>query len=531
MKTKTSRTKSLLILSTLTLSFNSFANIAKVAMVRGNAMMKVAGKGDAPLKLDDWVPEGATIVTKEKSVVKLTFTDKSQMNIGPNSEMAINKFGGGEAGLISVIKGQIRSQVTKDVLKHDDKSKLLIKTKSAAMGIRGTDFSVAFNEENNNTALITYEGNVSLAQINEAEAVNSTPAQFEQIVSDPGRAVPVTEGLYAGANPNLDHATIPTKISPVQYEQMKTNETFEEKKAESSEPQKSYNSPIPPGVSTLAATNSNTETLESQVKTEVGAEVIAEQAKELTAAVNTPPAEGYVDPNTGAVAPIAGGFIDMKTGIYIAPPPGSVFDPNTGVYVPPASYGTVDASGSYKAPEGLKLTSDGQFIPDTKPAAGGGSNDSGAAKPQGENKSATATAATGAAGAGTVTAAAAKAATETGKPGAAGTLATGAPKPGDAGAGKPAEAPKPAGPVIIPVTAQMATGPTFAPVAEVAQQVVQMIASTGGNILPPPPPVNDVLGGGFFIPGNYFIDTVPTNIAAPVVINETSKVTFTISAP
>lgn len=507
--------KTLLILSTLIFSINSFANIAKVTMVRGSAMMKAAGKSETALKLDDWVPEGATIVTKEKSVVKLTFTDKSQMNIGPNSEMAINKFGGGDAGLISVIKGQIRSQVTKDVLKHDDKSKLLIKTKSAAMGIRGTSFSVGFTPENGNTSLITYEGNVALAQINEAEAANSSPAQFEQIVSDPGRTVAVTEGLYAGANPNLDHATIPTKISPVQYEQMKTNETFEEKKAESSEPQKSYSSPIPPGVSTLAATNSNAETLESQVKAEVGASAMEEQAKELTQAVNTPPAEGFVDPNTGAVAPIAGGFIDMKTGIYIAPPPGSVFDPNTGVYVPPASYGTVDASGSYKAPEGLKLTADGQFVPDAKPAAGGATpNDSGAAKPQGENKSATATAAT-----------------ETGKPGAPGTATTATTAAGKPAGDSAAAAPKPAGPVIMPVNVQMATGPTFAPVAEVAQQVVHMVAAAGGTLPPPPPPPNDVLGGGFFIPGNYFIDTRPTNIAAPVVVNETSKVTFTISAP
>lgn len=504
------------------ISLNVFANIAKVAMVRGSAIMKISGKADANLKLDDWVPAGAIIATKEKSVVKLTFIDKSQMNIGPNSEMAINKFGGGEAGLISVIKGQIRSQVTKDVLKHDDKSKLLIKTKSAAMGIRGTDFQISYNQENNNTALITFEGNVAMAQINEAESANSSPAQFEQIVSDPGRAVAVTEGLYAGANPALDHATIPVKASPVQVEQLKSNETFEEKKAESGEAQKSYNSPIPPGVSTLACANNNTAALETQVKAEVGAAKIEEQAKELTAAVNTPPAEGYVDPNTGAVAPIAGGFVDMNTGIYIAPPPGSTFDQNTGVYVPPSSYGTIDANGSYKAPEGLKLTADGQFVPDAKvPTTTGG--ESSQTKPQGDNKT-TATAATAAAGTATTAkpadAGAAKPATGTAAAAAAGAAA----KPADTAAAKPA------GPVIMPVTAQMATGPTLLAQQEVAHQVVQLIASTGGNA-PPPPPVNDVLGGGFFIPGNYFIDTRPTNIAAPVVINETSKVSFTISAP
>lgn len=521
-------TKLITLLSLFLIVSNAFANIAKVTMVRGTAMMKSAGKSDATLKLDDWIPEGAVISTQEKSMVKLTFTDKSQMNIGPSSEMAINKFGGGEAGLISVIKGQIRSQVTKDVLKHDDKSKLLIKTKSAAMGIRGTDFQISYNQENNNTALITFEGNVALAQINEAESAQNSPAQFEQIVSDPGRAVAVTEGLYAGASPGLDHATIPVKASPVQVEQLKTNETFEEKKAEVAETTKSYNSPIPPGLSAKECTNDNTQTLDSQVKSQVSAEKLEEQAKQLTVAVAAPP-EGFVDPNTGAVAPIAGGMIDMKTGIYIAPPPNSVFDKNTGVYVAPASYGTVDASGNYKAPEGLKLTADGQFVPDAKTQTSSG-NDSSQTKPQGENKT-VATAAAGTAAAGTGAAKPADAA-GTVKPGTAAAAtalaAAGATKPADTASAKPAG---PAMPVLMPVTAMMSAGATFSGAQEVAQNVVQMIASTGGNLLPPPPPVNDVLGGGFFIPGNYFIDTVPTNISAPVVINETSRVNFTISAP
>src|SRR5690606_40301890 len=45
------------------------------------------------------------------------------------------------AGVINVLSGKIRSKVTKNYLDMDqDKSKLFVKSKSAVMGIRGTDF-------------------------------------------------------------------------------------------------------------------------------------------------------------------------------------------------------------------------------------------------------------------------------------------------------------------------------------------------------------------------------------------------------
>lgn len=89
------------------------------------------------------------------------------MNLGPNSQMVINAFPKKEAGIITLVKGQIRSQVTKDYMEMEDKSKskLYIKTKTAAMGIRGTDFQVNFNPQNQNTSLITFEGKVAMATL------------------------------------------------------------------------------------------------------------------------------------------------------------------------------------------------------------------------------------------------------------------------------------------------------------------------------------------------------------------------------
>lgn len=457
----------LFLISSVSVFAKDEKNVAKVTMLRGSAVVKDAAGNERSLKQDEWVSEGDVVGTKDKSFVKLTFTDKSTMNVGPASSITINKFGGGEAGLISVIQGQIRSQVTKDVLKQaQDKSKLIIKTKTAAMGIRGTDFFVAYSPITDKTNLITFEGNVALAQIEGNELAINNTTQLDSIISDPNRGVEVTGGLYAGTAPGQEHATIPTKISPVQFETLKVNENMETKApTQSSGP--GFHSIVPPGLSAQVTSNDNAQALDSQVKNSVG-------SVEIPKDVNLPPPEGFIDPATGAQAPAAGGFIDMQTGHYIAPPEGSKFDANAGVYIPPSTYGKVDESGNYAPPEGLKLNIEGNLVP-VEPT-------SGSTGAQGE-KGATGSATT---------------ATSTGK---TGTVLAPAP--------------------IKPIMGAMSPGAPGAPKME-----------GPGMATGPKPPINDVLGGGFFIPGNYFIDNRDTSVLPNLnQMPTTTNTKFIISAP
>jgi hypothetical protein len=405
----------------LSLSFVIWAqsdrNVAKVSMLRGQAFIKSTDGKTKPIKLDDWLSEGDIIQTKEKSFAKLIFTDKSTMNVGPNSEVNVNKFGGGQVGLVSVIQGQIRSQVTKDVLKQsEDKSKLIIKTKSAAMGIRGTDFLVTYSPETDRTNLVTFEGNVAMAQINQDESAINDVGQLENIVSDSSRSVAVTDGLYAGAAPDQQRVTIPTKISPLQFEILRENGNFEA--PEKQEKNESFNSVVPPGLSSIVVAN---EQIIPQTKEEPKNEL--------------PPPEGSVNERTGAFAPTAGGIIDLKSGHYIAPPQGSHFDSNAKVYLVPASLGTVDSKGDYRPPEGLKLNTDGNFQ----------------------------------------------------------------------------------------VTGEMNQPPIAVPRAQVLS--TEGMLKTEQNRHPPP---NDVLGRGFFIPGNYFIDNRDISVNPNLNIPHDTKVKFNI---
>jgi hypothetical protein len=351
-------------LTILLFAQGAFAGIvAEVSMLRGEATAKMPDQTVINLHLKNVIPDGATITTKDKSFVRLTFHDKSQINIGPKSEMLINNFEKGKVGLVSIIQGQIRAEVSKGP-KEAEKSKLIIKTKSAAMGIRGTDFLVSFNPENKNTAIITFEGNVAFAKTDEQEMSINSVDELEEIVSDSDRAVAVTDGLYSGALPELEHATIPIQPSPTQLNQLKENDTFEEKQNDKNENKdiKNYQSPVPPGISVKAAMNDNRIELDQQIKTMVSSEKIENDKLDGKNVNQNNLVVGFVDETTGAVAPIAGGLVDLKTAIYVAPPPNSLFDPNTGLYVLPPSFGTVDESGNYKAPKGVELTPSGEFI-------------------------------------------------------------------------------------------------------------------------------------------------------------------------
>ena len=163
-----------LLLSVMYFSFAEDApKVAVASMIRGDVDLLIMGK-TVKLKKDDWVTEGSVVKTADKSFVKLIFIDKSQMNIGPNSEMKIAKFSGNDAGIIDLVKGKIRSQVTKDYLqiKDKDKSKLFIKTPNAVMGVRGTDFQISVAK--NADSVVLFEGHVVFAKLENHNTNNTT---------------------------------------------------------------------------------------------------------------------------------------------------------------------------------------------------------------------------------------------------------------------------------------------------------------------------------------------------------------------
>lgn len=359
-----------------TLIFAAAEKAAKAIIVRGSVEATVDGK-TIKIKRGEWLPEGAEVKTAKKSFTKLLFKDKSTMNVGPESQMKIDSFPEKDAGIITLVKGTIRSKVTKNYMqiKDKDKSKLFIKTKTAAMGVRGTDFQVAFNPVNLNTSLITFEGAVAMAKLS-ALAGRVSQRALEAVVSSPD-AVMVMRGQFSGATPNTKKATLPVKISPVQLESLDKNDTLGAESAgetssnDSKGPKKSFRSVVPPGMDSKLVANDSS-SVDSVMSDTVGGDTVKAVETSVaaeTATAQTAPPEGSINMKTGQIAPTAGGFVDIKTAQYIPPPPGSTFDANAGVYVPPPEMGGIDPTTGNYTNDHFVLNEDGSFSEKPKEVA------------------------------------------------------------------------------------------------------------------------------------------------------------------
>lgn len=356
--------RNLLSLSLLSLSFlmslNARAslapNIASVVKIRGTVTKLLPGRLEASVVMaDDKFPEDTSIVTGPKSFIKIKFIDNSELNMGPDSKIVISEMSADSVGIISLLKGRIRTEVQKAINPVEQtNNKFYIRTRTAAMGVRGTDFQTIYNPDNRMTSLLTYKGAVAIAKIDESthkrfeegtttiERVDKDHApEIKQIPERPmlekemlvyvlnnANTVVVPPGQNSFTSNALKKSSLPVKISPLQLNALYKNQDFEEK---------------------------------SIVNLKSGLDV-KNPKLEITAAPQVAPVDGLFNAKSGDFAPRAGGFIDQQTGLYIAPDASAQFDDKNGVYSAQKT-GNFDAdTGDYFAPKGLILDAKRGFI-------------------------------------------------------------------------------------------------------------------------------------------------------------------------
>lgn len=318
-------------------------NVALVNLIRGDAQVLTMGK-TVSLKKNDWIENGSIIKTASRSFVKLVFIDKSQMNIGPNSEMKVEQFTGKDSGVIDLVKGKIRSQVTKDYLQiNKDKSKMFIKTPNAVMGIRGTDFMISTNGKN--TAAILFEGEVAFSKLNKPGRY--TTDGLERIVDRGMRMFP---GEFSVVDRERPQPTVPALLNIQQRNALEKNNSMDMDRSPSSNV-KAPKSVVPAGLDGKIAAN-NSQILKAEVA-KIGS------PKETRNPLSREP-DGYIKGNL--VKPANGSFVHVDSGIIIPPGPGSVLDDNSNTYIPGQEMGAVTADGSYVPPENVEITGDGKVL-------------------------------------------------------------------------------------------------------------------------------------------------------------------------
>lgn len=323
--------------------------VGKVILLRGNVFADESKifKGDPIFK-------NTSLETKEKSIVKILFFDKTTMTIGPNSNVLVKRFPKEGTKFFSLAKGFMRSKVVKDLLSEEsDKPKMVIKTNNTSLGVRGTDFQVTYNKENNITSLITFEGEVSLHKIEEGG--DYSYQELSDIAMSESSYI-VREGQFSINNPEKDNISAPTKLSPLQFNLFKNNENLIE--GANNKKKDFPNNIIPPGLPTHLLANKEKVSLESVVSRQLTKSDL-QGLNNTVKSYNSITSRGN---NDNANFLPAGGFIDIKTSRYIAPPSGSRYDANLNIYNPSSDIGRVNLStGSYIPPKGTRLNSSGQF--------------------------------------------------------------------------------------------------------------------------------------------------------------------------
>lgn len=151
-----------------------------VKVYRNNSTPGVDTPGvELLVKKGDPVYRNDIVVTEEDSKAKIRFKDDSVIRLAQNSRMKIDKYND-DKRLMSLPRGKVRFVVSS--LKRFDKRRgrpisFEVKTPTAVVGVRGTDFIVL--QEKDGMGTFVKEGNVNVAAI-EGEFIRYVQKEMDE---------------------------------------------------------------------------------------------------------------------------------------------------------------------------------------------------------------------------------------------------------------------------------------------------------------------------------------------------------------
>ncbi len=295
--------------------------------------------------------EGDVLRTGSNAKAKILFKDGTELHLQEKTSIKVDEYVRGEPSLISVFVGSLRAKISKSI---NGDLKAVIRTKSTAMGVRGTDFQVMVPPGGGSSSLLTYEGKVEMAKLSSGEVGRNLSQTFREN-QFAAKTVMVNPGEVALVTKDQSLPSMPVRLSPLQFEILERTTAVPRDLAEQKSIAQSVSAlttantntaPMPVGVSAMALAPSAKDVFskeaflnsaqENEVKTALDQEAKSQAAR--------PDAQG-VSSNVQA-APPAGGAIDVRTGAYLPPPPGSQFDPLTKTFTVPVTAAVALASVS-----------------------------------------------------------------------------------------------------------------------------------------------------------------------------------------
>jgi hypothetical protein len=150
-----------------TLSSAQADAVGRLTQVEGRVDILRSGQLPAiPVKVNDGVQTGDILRTKSKSKAQVTFIDNSTLTISPESRVAIESYMFDSSqnkrnAVIQLFQGLAQVAVSK-IFKASEPD-FVVKTKTAIMGVRGTDFGIRIYP--NSSDILNFEGLLQVGNI------------------------------------------------------------------------------------------------------------------------------------------------------------------------------------------------------------------------------------------------------------------------------------------------------------------------------------------------------------------------------
>jgi hypothetical protein len=220
---------SLLLLSLLLIfSSVSFAETeaGRVTNLSGPLLARKADGTTRVLSTNSAVEQGDTLVTEKKTYARIKFTDNSEINMRPGTQLNVSQYSFDQAKpkedkvVINLVKGGMRA-VTGMIGKRGDQDSYKLMTNTAVVGIRGTTYESKICEGNcgslpNGLYLFVMEGIINVS--NSAGSQDISAGQYAYV------ATATSKPTILPGNPGIDF-TLPASMgdSPKEGEAKKVD--------------------------------------------------------------------------------------------------------------------------------------------------------------------------------------------------------------------------------------------------------------------------------------------------------------------
>jgi hypothetical protein len=208
----------------LATAFTIEANAACGELVVSKGDIKIeSGKSKAlaPANEGSKICSGDTIISGAQSRAKIKMEDGNELNISPDSKVALEKYEYSPAQnrkqvLLNILSGKVRAATKHENMYNDQDSSgqansFQVRTKSAVAGVRGTDFLTGYNPANNKSEVVTFRGKVEFGQPGPGgqilNAVQVAAGQKTEAIAGQAPAAP-----RAMPKAELDKANSETKV-------------------------------------------------------------------------------------------------------------------------------------------------------------------------------------------------------------------------------------------------------------------------------------------------------------------------------